>query len=208
MRVVKNDGSAGQWHILRYEPQVRHKGREMLHFVQHDNALGTGRQCEWSLHHFFRVNKSESATGSVVYNCVSESFSSKSVGHKEWRMKAARWFTLLGSLALIGTAIFHTTGYAPVLRRLEAAAIPPLLEGVFKALWLMLSVLLLGLAVIALLGRGMGGGGWIVLVCAASTGVSALLALHFIGLFPGFYMLAVVTVLFLVGGWMQCKNAN
>jgi len=122
-------------------------------------------------------------------------------------MKIARWLTLLGSLVLIGSAIFHLTGYTSVLL-IEAAAIRPPLDGVLKALWLTFSVLLLGLAAIALLARGMGRGGWVVLSCGATTGVTALLLLRFLGPFIGFYLLTVVTVLLLVGGWIQAKNQN
>ena len=123
-------------------------------------------------------------------------------------MKIARWLTLLGSLVLIGSAIFHLTVYTSVLRWIEAAAIRPPLDGVLKALWLTFSVLLLGLAAIALLACGMGRGGWVVLSCGATTGVTALLLLRFLGPFIGFYLLTVVTVLFLVGGWIQAKNQN
>ncbi len=123
-------------------------------------------------------------------------------------MKTARWLTLLGSLLLIASAIFHSTGYAPLLRRIEASVIRPPLNGVLKALWLTFSVQLFALAVIALLVRGMGRGGRIVLLCAASTGVTALLLLRFLGPFLGFYLLAVVTLLFLLGGWLQAKNTD
>ncbi len=48
--------------------------------------------------------------------------------------------------------------------------------------------------------------GGIVLWCAASAGVSTLLLFCFLGGFPGAYLLAVVTVLFLIGGWLQSKQ--
>lgn len=123
-------------------------------------------------------------------------------------MKTARWLTLLGSLLLIASAIFHSTGYAPLLRRIEAGVIRSPLDGVLKALWLTFSVQLFALAVIALLVRGVGRGGLVVLLCAASTGVTALLLLRFLGPFLGFYLLAVVTLLFLLGGWLQAKNTG
>jgi len=123
-------------------------------------------------------------------------------------MKAALWSTLLGSLLLIASAIFHSTGYVPLLRRIEAGAIRSPLDGVLKALWLTFSVQLLALAVIAFLARGRGRGGRIVLLCAASTGVTALLLLRFLGPFLGVYLLAGVTLLFLLGGWLQAKNTD
>jgi len=49
-------------------------------------------------------------------------------------------------------------------------------------------------------------GGGIVLLCAASTGVTALLLLVFLGPFVGVYLTGAVTVLFLIGGWLQQKQ--
>lgn len=123
-------------------------------------------------------------------------------------MKTTFWLTLLGSLLLIATAIFHSTGYVPLLRRIEAGAIRPPLDGVLKSLWLTFSVQLLALAVIAFLARGMDRGGRIVLLCAASTGVTALLLLRFLGPFLGVYLLAAVALLFLFAGWLQAKNTD
>jgi hypothetical protein len=121
-------------------------------------------------------------------------------------MKNARLFTLLGSLVLMGSAVFHSLGYPRLLHRIEASAIQPPLDGIMKASWLTFSVQLFALAVIALLARTMDRGGRIVLLCAASTAISAILLFRFLGLFPGVYLLAVVTLLLLAGGWLQAKE--
>jgi hypothetical protein len=121
-------------------------------------------------------------------------------------MKTARWFTALGSLVLIGSAIFHTTGYPRLLHRIEKDAIRPPLDGVMKALWLAFSVEFFILAVIAFLAGTMDRGGRIVLLCAATTGACVVLLFHFLGRFPAVYLLAIVTLLFLAGGWLQAKE--
>lgn len=121
-------------------------------------------------------------------------------------MKTARWFTALGSLVVIGSAILHTSGYPRLLHRIEAEAIRHPLDGVLKALWLALSVELFILAVVAFLASTMDRGGRIVLLCGASTGGSVLLLFHFLGLFPAVYLFTVATLLFLVGGWLQAKE--
>ena len=98
------------------------------------------------------------------------------------------------------------TGYPRLLHRIAADAIRPPLDGVMKALWLAFSVEFFILVVIAFLARTMDRGGRIVLLCAASTGTSALLLFHFLGLFPAVYLLAIVTLLFLVGGGLQVRG--
>jgi hypothetical protein len=121
-------------------------------------------------------------------------------------MKNARWFTALGSFVLFASAIFHGTGYIPLVRRIQAAAIPVPLDGILKASWLTFSVQFLALAVIAFLARKMEHGGWIVLFCAAILAVDAIILLGLLGPFIGVYLLTVVTVLFLIGGWLQVKH--
>lgn len=118
-------------------------------------------------------------------------------------MKNARWFTPLGSIVLFASAIFHGSGYIPLLRRMHAAGIEPPYDGLIKACWWILSVEFAGLGIIALLAHRMERAGRIVLMCAATSAVTAVLFLRFLGLFPGVYLLAIVTVLFLIGGWPQ-----
>jgi hypothetical protein len=121
-------------------------------------------------------------------------------------MKSARWFAALGSFVLFCSALFHASGYIPLLRRIQSAAIQPPLDGILKASWLTFSVQFLALAVIAFLARKMERGGWIVLLCAAFLAVDAIILLRFLGPFLGVYLLAVVTALFLIGGWLQVKQ--
>jgi hypothetical protein len=66
---------------------------------------------------------------------------------------------------------------------------------------------MVALAVIAMVASGMAGGGRIVLICAATMMVNAVLLLHFVG--PGFpvYVSATVAGFLLAGGLMQSKPA-
>lgn len=121
-------------------------------------------------------------------------------------MKNARLITTIGSIGLLGSAIFHASRYIPLLHRIEVAAIPVPLDGVLKASWLTFSVQFLALAVIAFLARKMEHGGWLVLFCAAILAVDAIILLRFLGPFIGLYLLTVVTVLFLIGGWLQVRH--
>jgi hypothetical protein len=70
-----------------------------------------------------------------------------------------------------------------------------------------------GLGIVALLAHRMehGGrkhGGRIVLACAAICAVTAVLLLCFMGPFAGVYLLAIVMVLLLIGGWLQGKQES
>jgi hypothetical protein len=122
-------------------------------------------------------------------------------------MKSTRWITPLGSFVLLASAVFHGSGYSWLVHRIDAGAmVPPPLDGIMKASWLLFSVELFFLAAIAFLARDMERGGRIVLLCGACTGVSALLMLRFLGAFPGVYLLAVVTLLLVLGGTLQAKT--
>jgi hypothetical protein len=121
-------------------------------------------------------------------------------------MERARWFTPLGSVVLFASAILHSTGYIPLLRRIRAGATEPAFAGLLRASWWILAVEFAALGAIALVAHGMERGGRIVLLCAATTAVTAVLFLRFMGVFPGVYLLTIVTVLLLIGGWLQAKQ--
>lgn len=123
-------------------------------------------------------------------------------------MKTARWVTLVGSLVLFASGIFHSTGYPMITNSLAKEPIRPHLASILKACWLAFSVELLALAVIAFVARSLDRGGPIILLCAAANAVNSFLLFHFLGLFIGVYLVSFVTVLFLIGGWLQIKAAS
>lgn len=123
-------------------------------------------------------------------------------------MKSTRWITPLGSFVVLASAIIHTSGYGRLVHRIDAGAmVPPPLDGMLKAFWLLFSVEMFFLGAIALLARNLDQGGCIVLLCGACTGVSALLMLRFLGAFPGVYLLAAATLLLVLGGTLQAKGS-
>ena len=117
-------------------------------------------------------------------------------------MKTARLITLLGCIVLVGSAAFHASGYPRLLALIQKDAITWPVSGVLKALWLAFSVLLCALAVVSWLARNMDHGGAIILASALASAVCAVLCWAFLGLFVGAYLLAAVTVLLALGGWM------
>jgi hypothetical protein len=122
-------------------------------------------------------------------------------------MKFVRWLTPMGSFLLLASSIFHASGYSRLVHRIDAGAmLPPPLDGIMKASWLLFSVEMFFLAAIAFLARDMERGGRIVLLCGACIGVSALLLLRFLGGFAGVYLLAAVTLLLVLGGTLPAKD--
>lgn len=119
-------------------------------------------------------------------------------------VKSARWFTGAGSLLLFASAIFHSTGYFSLVKRIEAVPYP--LDGILKSTWVAFSVQLMALAVIAFVASRSERGGGIVLLCAASTGLTCLILLRILGPFIGVYLTVVVGLLLVIGGWMQLKQ--
>src|SRR3954462_14584402 len=122
-------------------------------------------------------------------------------------MKAARLFSLLGSVALVVSAIFHTSGYPKLLHLMQTSATPQPLDGILRAAWLLLSVQFLVTAGITMFARIMARGGAIVFLCAVYSGLTGILLWRFMGIFAGVYLLAVVTMFLLMGAWLQMKHS-
>ena len=120
-------------------------------------------------------------------------------------MKTARLTTLIGSVILFASGILHSTGYPKVISALAKNPTSPVLASVLKACWITFSVEMVALAVIAFVACSLDHGGSIVLLCAAANAANGFLLFHFLGPFIGVYLVAVVTLLFFVGGYLQVK---
>jgi len=122
-------------------------------------------------------------------------------------MKTGRWLTGIGSLVLLLTGIGHGIRIVDLQKMIVDSGMKTPLDVILKACWLAFSGEMVALAVIAMVASGMAGGGRIVLICAATMMVNAVLLLHFVG--PGFpvYVSATVAGFLLAGGLMQSKPA-
>jgi len=122
-------------------------------------------------------------------------------------MKTGRWLTGMGSIVLLLTGIGHGFRIADVQKMIVDSGMKAPLDVILKACWLAFSGEMVALAVIAMVASGMAGGGRIVLICAATMIVNAVLLLHFVG--PAFpvYVSATVALLLLAGGLLQSKPA-
>ena len=80
------------------------------------------------------------------------------------------------------------------------------LDAILKGCWLVFSGEMVALAVIAIVASRLERGGSIVLISGATMVANAALLLHFVGLFFGVYVSAVVALFFLAGGGLQIKK--
>jgi len=122
-------------------------------------------------------------------------------------MKTGHWLTGIGSIVLLLTGIGHGLRIVDLQKMIVDGGMKAPLDVILKACWLAFSGEMIALAVIAMVASGMAGGGRIVLICAATMIVNAVLLLHFVG--PSFpvYVSATVAVLLLAGGLLQRKPA-
>ena len=122
-------------------------------------------------------------------------------------MKTGRWLTGIGSTVLLLTGIGHGIRIVDVQKMIVDGGMKAPLDVILKGCWLAFSGEMVALAVIAMVASGMAGGGRIVLICAATMIVNAVLLLHFVGpAFPVYVSLTVAAFL-LAGGLMQSKPA-
>ena len=117
-------------------------------------------------------------------------------------MKIARWLIVAGGLVLFLTALLHGSGYAEISRVVEKSDMKSFLIDVFKALWLMFSIHLLVLSAIFIVASQTPKSRRLVLLCTLIPAFDTMLLFHFVGVFIGTVALAVVTLLFLVGGFL------
>ena len=122
-------------------------------------------------------------------------------------MKMGRWLTGIGSVILFLTGIGHGTRIGQLQRMIAESGMKAPLDAILKGCWLVFSGEMVALAVIAVVASRLERGGSIVLICAATMIANAALLLHFVGLFFGVYISAVVALFFLAGGLMQTKQA-
>ena len=123
-------------------------------------------------------------------------------------MKAARIVTLIASVVLFVTGCLHGRGYFKLVEGLSTEHSAPVTANILKTCWLAFSVEMIALAVIALLASRHERGAGIVVVCALANAANGFLLFQFLGLFIGVYLVTLVTVLLLAGGFLQRKAAS
>lgn len=122
-------------------------------------------------------------------------------------MKAARWFTGIGSVVIFLVGIGHGLKLKDVNAMIPASGLHGPLEGILKGCWLIFSGEMVTLGIITLLASFMQGGARFVLLGAITMAFNAGLLVHFVGAAIPIYITLFVTVMWLAGGLLQSRRA-
>lgn len=120
-------------------------------------------------------------------------------------MKVVRWLLVLACVVLLASAALHSIGASFVFPALDRSDLRPELRQALKAMWLLFSVELLSLGVLA---------GWLarrpitmlIWICLFATALSTAVGLFYAGVFIGTELLILASVLLLAAALMQMRN--
>lgn len=120
-------------------------------------------------------------------------------------MKSARWLVNIGSSLLLLTGLLHAYNYRFAVPKIASSNIGGDMLGVFKVLWLAMSVECVLVALVIFAASRLANGRTVVLLGTTIPAVTAGLMFHFIGAFVGSTLLSIATLFLLIGGWMLPK---
>jgi hypothetical protein len=121
-------------------------------------------------------------------------------------MSLARWLILLGAIVLFLGAIAHMIGYTFFIPVLIQNNLSTKYVNAVRAVWLVFSLHMILLSIgIVWLSR-LPGSRRLVLFFAMIPTIDASVMFHFVGLFLGFYMVAIAAVLLLAGAWLMPRD--
>ena len=122
-------------------------------------------------------------------------------------MKLARLLILLGSIVMFVGALLHIVGGSlGVFPVLQKAAIDARIAGAIKCVWLVVSAHGLLLAPALVWMSRLPGTRSLLRYLAFIPLVDAVLMLHFVGFFTGFYLVSLSAVLLLAGTWLLPRD--
>ena len=116
-------------------------------------------------------------------------------------MKLGQWLISAGCVILIGTAIYHQAGYTSMARTIGASDAKPTLIAEMKTLWLIFSLQLIILSVLAFSASRCASARQLILLCSLMPLLDMLLCLKFMGMFPGIILLTIVCLFFWAGAY-------
>ncbi len=117
-------------------------------------------------------------------------------------MKLGQWLISAGCVILFGTAIYHQAGYTSMARAIEASDAKPTLIAEMKTLWLMYSLQLIILSVLAFSASRCASARQLILLCSLMPLLDTVLCLKFLGMFPGIILLTAVCLCFWAGAYL------
>lgn len=116
-------------------------------------------------------------------------------------MNRGQWLISAGCVILFGTAIYHQAGYTSMTRAIGASDAKPALIAEMKTLWLMFSLQLIILSVLAFSASRCASARQLILLCSLMPLLDTLLCLKFMGMFPGIILLTIVCLFFWAGAY-------
>lgn len=122
-------------------------------------------------------------------------------------MKPGRVCTGLGSVALFLVGVLHGGKLSQVETMIEGNSVKPPLDGIVRACWLLYSVEMIVLAIIAFVASRMERGGRIVFLCGLMLALDGVLLLKYLGIFVGVYLTFGIMLLYFFGAFLQSKEA-
>ena len=120
----------------------------------------------------------------------------------ERMMKLGQWLISAGCVILFGTAIYHAAFYTSMTRAMGASDAKPALIADMKALWLIFSLHLIILSVLAFSASRCASARQLILLCSLMPLLDTLLLVKFVGMFPGIILLAIVCLCFWAGAYL------
>lgn len=117
-------------------------------------------------------------------------------------MNRGQWLISAGCVILFGTAIYHAAFYTSMTRAMGASDAKPALIADMKALWLIFSLHLIILSVLAFSASRCASARQLILLCSLMPLSDTLLLLKFVGMFPGIILLAIVCLCFWSGAYL------
>jgi len=126
-------------------------------------------------------------------------------GLMERRDRLASVLVVSGAVVLAGTAVLHGTGYESVAA--AARGLPPLLAAAIPGLWIMFSVHLVLVGLLAAAAALRARSRLLVLGCALLPAADTLILLRFVGIFPGTFLLVTAAALLVAGAFLLPQEA-
>ena len=135
-------------------------------------------------------------------NRISSQLRSATTMRGERIMNRGQWLVSAGCVILFGTAIYHAADYTSMARAMGVSDAQPALIAGMKALWVVFSLHLIILGVLAFSASRCVSARQLILLCSLMPLLDTLLLLKFLGMFPGIILLASVVCVFWAGAYL------
>jgi hypothetical protein len=117
-------------------------------------------------------------------------------------MNRGQWLIGVGCVTLFCAAVYHASYYTGMVRSMGASDARPVHIAEMKALWLIFTLDLIILGVLAFSASRGASARQLIVICSSMPLLDLLLCLKFLGMFPGIILLAIVCLCFCAGAYL------